>query len=162
MRRQTLRTASGLSSPVLCSKEHAAHMKPGASTPTTSADPNDPPLRTVEEYQANLEKIVARLRQTGARLVFATTTPVPEGVTNPYRNPEDPARYNAAAVEVMKRHGIRVNDLFAFAQPRLAEIQLPRNVHFTPQGSAALADQVAGLLRRELKAEVRPAAGSRP
>jgi lysophospholipase L1-like esterase len=138
------------------------HMKPGAPTPTTSADPNDPPLRTVEEYQANLEKIVTRLRQTGARLVFATTTPVPEGVTNPYRNPEDPARYNAAAAEVMKRHGIRVNDLFSFAQPRLAEIQLSRNVHFTPQGSEAMAKQVAEAIQSELKVQVRPAAVSRP
>jgi acyl-CoA thioesterase-1 len=36
-------------------------MKPGAPKPTTSADPNDPPLQSVEDYRANLEKIVARL-----------------------------------------------------------------------------------------------------
>lgn len=126
------------------------HIKPGAPQPTTSADPNDPPLRPVAEYGANLEQLVARLRQTGARLIFATTTPVPEGVSNPFRNPADPLRYNAAASEVMKARDVRVNDLFAFVQPRLAELQLPKNVHFTEKGSAALAEQVAAAITAEL------------
>ena len=129
------------------------HMKPDAAQPTTSADPNDPPLRSVEAYRANLEKIVARLQQTGARLIFATTTPVPEGATNPYRSPADPARYNTAAGEVMKQHGIRVNDLYAFVQPRVAELQLPKNVHFNAKGSEALAEQVAKWITEELAAK---------
>ena len=132
------------------------HMKPGAPTPTTSADPNDPPLRSLADYRANLEKIVARLKQTGARLVFATTTPVPEGVKNPYRSPADPARYNAIASEVMQAQGVRVNDLFAVIQPRVAELQLPSNVHFNDQGSAALAKQVAAVITEELAAKPRP------
>ena len=119
------------------------HMQPGAPKPTTSANPNDPPLRSVEDYRANLEKIVARLEQTGARLIFATTTPVPEGVRNPFRRPDDPPRYNAAAISVMKAHSIPVDDLFALVQPRLAELQLARNVHFTDKGSEVLAGQVA-------------------
>jgi acyl-CoA thioesterase-1 len=35
------------------------------------------PLTSAADYEANLRAIVARLRATGARLVFATTTPVP-------------------------------------------------------------------------------------
>lgn len=126
------------------------HMKPNASKPTTSTDPNDPPLRSVEEYQANLEKIVARLEQTGARLIFATTTPVPAGANRPFRNPADPARYNAAAIEVMQRHGIRVDDLFGLVQPQATAIQLPNNVHFTDQGSKLLAKQVVATINAEL------------
>ncbi len=138
------------------------HMKPDAPKPTTSADPNDPPLRSVEQYRANLEKIVARLRRTGARLIFATTTPVPDGANNPFRSPADPPRYNAAASEVMRKSGIRVNDLFALAQPRLAQIQLPRNVHFTAQGSEALAKQVAEVIQSELKTARQSAGKSQP
>ncbi len=119
------------------------HMQPGAPKPTTSANPNDPPLRSVEDYRANLEKIVARLEQTGARLIFATTTPVPEGVRNPFRRPDDPPRYNAGAISVMKVHNIPVDDLFALVQSRLSELQLARNVHFTDKGSEVLAGQVA-------------------
>ena len=137
-------------------------MKADAPRPTTSADPNDPPLRSVEQYRANLEKIVARLRQTGARLIFATTTPVPDGANNPFRSPSDPPRYNATAVDVMRSGDIRVNDLFALAQPRLAEIQLPRNVHFTAQGSEALARQVAEVIQSELKTARQSAGSSRP
>jgi lysophospholipase L1-like esterase len=132
------------------------HMKPDAPKPTTSADPNDPPLQSVEAYRANLEQLVARLKKTGARLIFATTTPVPEGATNPYRSSADPARYNAAAMGVMKPHGVRVNDLYAFIQPRVAELQLPKNVHFTAQGSAALAEQVSAAITAELAAKPRP------
>jgi acyl-CoA thioesterase-1 len=125
-------------------------MTPGALTPTPSANPNDPPLRGVKDYRDNLEKIVARLQQTGARLVFATTTPVPKGVKSPFRDPSDPVRYNAAANEVMKNIGVQVNDLHTFIQPHLAELQLPQNVHFTGKGSEALAEQVARIITTEL------------
>jgi acyl-CoA thioesterase-1 len=129
------------------------HMKKGAAVPTTSADPNDPPLHDVNAYRANLEKIVARLQKTGARLVFATTTPVPEGCRNPFRSPQDPPRYNAAASELMKSRGIAVNDLFAFVQPQVAALQLPANVHFTDKGSKELGVQVAAAIESALKPE---------
>jgi arylsulfatase A-like enzyme/lysophospholipase L1-like esterase len=129
------------------------HMKKGAAVPTTSADPNDPPLHDVDAYRANLEKIVARLQKTGARLVFATTTPVPEGCKNPFRSPQDPPRYNAAASELMKSRGIAVNDLFALVQPQVAALQLPSNVHFTDKGSKELGVQVAAAIESALKPE---------
>ena len=44
----------------------------------------------------------------------------------------------------MDENGIRIDDLYTFALPRLGEIQRPANVHFTPQGSKVLAEQVAG------------------
>jgi acyl-CoA thioesterase-1 len=122
------------------------HMKDGKP----SSDPGDPPLRSVEDYRANLEKIVARLKQTRARLIFATTTPVVAGTSNPFRNPEAPSIYNTAAVEVMKANGVTVDDLFALTKPRLAEVQLPRNVHFTAQGYELLARRVADAVRSEL------------
>lgn len=94
-------------------------------------------------YAANLRELVAKLKATGAKLIWATTTPVPEGKVTPPRKPADVPRYNEAALRVMREAGIAVNDLYAFASPRLAEIQLPANVHFTPEGSAQLARPVA-------------------
>ena len=35
----------------------------------------------VKQYQTNLKRIVATLQSTGAKLIFATTTPVPNGAT---------------------------------------------------------------------------------
>ena len=51
----------------------------------------------------------------------------------------------------MTKHRIPVVDLSAFAKPRLAEIQGRANVHFTKQGSAALAELVAKAIEERLK-----------
>ena len=75
-------------------------------------------VMSVDEYARNLEQIVKRLKQTRAKLIFATTTPVPDGAAGRIKG--DVERYNRAALAIMKRHGVRVNDLYAFALPRLA------------------------------------------
>jgi hypothetical protein len=104
----------------------------------------------LDKYEQNLRELVARLRQTGARLVFATTTPVPEGKLNPRRVSGDVIAYNAAALKVMHENAIPIDDLYGFALPRLKTIQLPVNVHYTPEGYQALAGQVAESILQEL------------
>jgi len=121
---------------------------PGDGKP--SDKPGDPVQATVEQYAGNLEIIVGKLKATGARLIFATTTPVAPGTRSPLREPDAPSRYNAAARKIMDANGIRVNDLFAFCEPQLAKLQMPKNVHFTLEGSAALAKQVAAAIEAEL------------
>jgi acyl-CoA thioesterase-1 len=104
----------------------------------------------VDPYEKNLRQLVARLKKTGARLIWASTTPVPEGKVSPVRRVGDVPIYNEAALRVMQENGIRVNDLYAFALPRLTEIQRPVNVHFTEEGSAILAREVARVISEEL------------
>jgi lysophospholipase L1-like esterase len=123
--------------------------RPGADQATSN--PQDPLQATVEQYAQNLTTIVKRLKATHARLVFATTTPVAPGTNKPLRSPNDPPRYNAAAVKIMNANGIRVNDLFTLCQPRLDKLQLPANVHFTAAGSRALAEQTAKIIGEELR-----------
>jgi acyl-CoA thioesterase-1 len=65
--------------------------------------PQDRPLASPEEYAANLRQIVDRLRRTGARLIFATTTPVPAGTIGRVEGSE--LAYNAAATAVMRDRG---------------------------------------------------------
>ncbi|MFP3904753.1 MAG: SGNH/GDSL hydrolase family protein [Armatimonadota bacterium] len=103
-----------------------------------------------EQYRKNLEKLVTRLEATGAELVCATTTPVPQNVGGPARSPADVLVYNRIAKDIMRRHNIRVNDLYSFAWVRLESIQRPRNVHFTEKGSAVLGEQVAYSIRKAL------------
>jgi lysophospholipase L1-like esterase len=116
-----------------------------------SNKPEDPRQATVEQYAENLAAIVAKLKAAGARLVFATTTPVTAGTTNPWRDFTDPPRYNAAAVEIMNANGIRVNDLFALCEPQLGQIQARQNVHFNVKGSRVMAEQVARVIAEELE-----------
>jgi len=111
------------------------------------------PQVTLDNYKRYLRLFTKRLKQTGARLIFATTTPVPEGKVSPPRIPSDVEKYNAAAIEIMREQNVPVNDLFAL--PRLKEIQLPVNVHFTNSGSEQLANQVAGAIAAHLKSPAR-------
>lgn len=125
------------------------HVKPDGKTSDLATDP---PQATVEVYEKNLREIVAKLKATGAKLIFATTTPVPEGAMKVYRSDADAVRYNEAALRVMNDHRVALNDLYAFAKPQLAQIQIqPANVHFTPKGSEALAGEVVKALRAAVK-----------
>lgn len=116
-----------------------------------SHDPAHQNQANIATYQAQLTAITDRLSETGARLIFATTTPVPEGKVGPYRDPSDAVLYNSAAEKIMHARHIAVDDLFSFALPRLATIQKPTNVHFTNDGSRALAHQVAGSILEALQ-----------
>ena len=93
-----------------------------------------------DQYEQNLDKIVTRLQKTGAKLIFATTTPVPDRTG--FRAKGDAAIYNRAAEKVMNKYGVQIDDLYSFALPRLNEIQREHNVHFNEKGSEQLAEQV--------------------
>lgn len=110
------------------------------------------PLTSPAEYEANLRSIVARMRATGAKLIFATTTPVPPDLNSgPKRRPQDVVERNEIARRVMSDLGVSVNDLYSVALAKLGEIQRPGNVHFTNEGSQVLATPVADAIRRHLK-----------
>ncbi|QDU96954.1 SGNH/GDSL hydrolase family protein [Lignipirellula cremea] len=105
---------------------------------------------TEEEYAERLEQLVVRLKKTGATLIWAPTTFVQGGFG---RRPGDEVRYNAIAAEIMEKHNVQINDLHALSAkfPRYGETPEGKpemfksvgNVHFTPEGSRVLAEQVA-------------------
>jgi len=96
---------------------------------------------SVEAYQANLETLVIRLKQTNASLVWASTTPVPPGEAGRFKG--DAIRFNAAAKMVMDTHGIPINDLYAYIYNRMDEFQIRYgDVHFTQKGYEYLAKAV--------------------
>lgn len=111
-------------------------------------------------YEKRLESLVLRLKKTGAKLIWATTTPAcpePE-VTMKRRFSSDvviaPAleqQYLDAALRVMVKHKIQVNDLHALVKPELKKHAIaPNNVHFTPDGRNKLAKQVAETIEVEI------------
>jgi len=104
-----------------------------------------------EQYEKNLRELVGKLKSTGGKLIWCATTPVPDGSNG--RVAGDEAKYNQIAEKVMKENGVQINDLAAFAKPKLAEIQLPKNVHFSPAGSKVLAAEVAGVIEKALPAK---------
>ncbi|MEZ5966738.1 MAG: sulfatase-like hydrolase/transferase [Planctomycetota bacterium] len=121
-----------------------------ADTGANSDASDDPRQAEPEAYERQLRAIVAKLEATGARLIFATTTPVPEGRVRPLRSPDDVVRYNDIARRVMAERGIDIDDLYALALPKLADWQQPTNVHFKPTGYRALGARVAAQVRAAL------------
>ena len=115
------------------------------------ADPEAPdshPQVPIGEYETNLRKLVARLQKTGAKLIWRSTTPVPKGAKG--RIVGDSAKYNTVAKTIMDEYKIAIDDQYSFALKQLDKIQRPANVHFTPEGSRALAQQAVQAIEAEL------------
>lgn len=62
------------------------------------------------DYEANLLKLVIRMKKTGAKLIWATTTPIPDGDLKPF-NYGQVKEYNKIAATVMAKNGVAINDL---------------------------------------------------
>ncbi len=102
------------------------------------------------DYETRLREIADRLAATGAKLVWATTTPVPDTSDGKYSGAPVVER-NKVAAKVMAEKGVVVNDLFAAMAPRLAAFQNPEDVHFTAAGYDFLGEKVAAVIAAELK-----------
>ncbi len=104
-------------------------------------------------YEKNLRELVKQMKASGAKLIFATTTPVPNGgnltSTRRFGSVEE---YNAVAQKVMAVNGVAINDLNTAIAPHVAKMQRPNDVHFTDEGSALLAKQVAQAIQAQLGA----------
>ena len=112
--------------------------------------PEGKQVSTLEEYESNLDKLVQRLRQTGAELIWRPTTPVPEGAAG--RIPADLPKYNQVARRVTDRYGIAVDDMNAFIAAKKIPHSRPDNVHFSREASTQLAENSAAAIRRALSA----------
>jgi acyl-CoA thioesterase-1 len=102
------------------------------------------------QYRRNLEQILARLQATGARVIWASTTPVPEKA--PAVTSDDLAKkYNAVAKALMHERNIPIDDLYAAVKPQHDRYwAAPNNVHFNEAGSAFLGREVANCISRHL------------
>jgi len=104
---------------------------------------------TLAAYGKNLETVIGKLQATGAKLIWASTTPVPPG--SPGSSDELAVEYNQAAKELMDKHGIPINDLHALMLPKHEQYWLaPKNVHFNELGSAVMGRRVASVVLETL------------
>jgi len=104
----------------------------------------------LKEYETNLNQLVNRLEKTGAKLLWASTTVVPEGEAGRFAG--DDLKYNAVAAGIMKRHGIRIDDLNALTRGFPHELfRGPEDVHYTSAGYRKIAIQVGESIRNALQ-----------
>lgn len=103
-------------------------------------------------YEKNLREIVKQLKATGAKLIWATITPVPNGgILAPDRRFDSVDKYNAVARKVMEENHVVIDDLNTAVTPHLEKMQRPMDVHYTPEGSEFLAKLVAASIEGQLK-----------
>jgi lysophospholipase L1-like esterase len=119
-------------------------------TGKNSDNPKDPYQADRKEYKKNLSEIVKKLKDTDAILIFATTTPYPDNLKGSMRDPGLSKKYNKVAIKVMKKNNILINDLYGFVLPKMEDLQIPQNVHFTETGSETIGKEVAQFIRNQL------------
>ena len=105
----------------------------------------------LDEYASNLDSIVTILQtKTEAKLIFVTTTYVPENEAGRFQN--DAIRYNDAAKKIMKNHSVIVNDIYEESIPIHQEVGKGLdNVHYSILGYEKLSELVTKFLKTEIE-----------
>ena len=106
---------------------------------------------TLAKYEQNMEELVTRLEATGATLIWASTTVVPEGEKSRFAG--DEIKYNGVSERIMKKHGIATDDLYTLTKSFSGRFsEYPNSVHYTEIGSEKIAEQVAETIKQALPA----------
>jgi lysophospholipase L1-like esterase len=109
---------------------------------------HDDDLTSVQLTQ-NLQKIFARLKQTGARIYWVRTTP--------WSKKGDPAgmdrspRTNVLTDTLAKEQGFTIIDVHDPVLNRREELQIEDHVHFKEEGQRILGETVAGVIDPSVK-----------
>jgi hypothetical protein len=70
---------------------------------------------TPTQYERNLHQCVPRLKATGAKLVWASTTPIRASTTGVF-DPGSEVEYNDIAAKVMKAHQVPIHDMHGYVK----------------------------------------------
>ena len=125
------------------------YRRPGPVTQENRDKLNGSIAVPLDEYERNLNLIATRLKSTGAKIIFQSITVVPE--QEPGRNSDDVAKYNGAAANVMRLHGIPVNDLQSASEKLPDDLrESSGDVHYTEKGYEESAKSVTESIRSEL------------
>ena len=106
---------------------------------------------SAKDYEDRLELIVKQLKATGAKLIWASTTPIPPDTKDGPEATTAIIEKNRIAADIMKKNMVHVNDLFDFITPQLSRVQNPMDVHFKGEGYDMLGRQVALEIEKVLK-----------
>ena len=108
----------------------------------------------IDTYVANMKKILRVLKSTGAKVIFATTTPVSDkkgnlpGPMPPAHKNADIIRYNAAVLNAFQEEDIYINDLFSLIYDRKEQYLSDDMIHPNEKGVKLLGNAVAEAIRK--------------
>lgn len=104
-----------------------------------------------EQYEQNLDTIVALVQEHGLSLIWARTTPVDDHRHNTLmpefrRFDDDVKRYNALADQIMAASSVPIIDLYLFVQTLGADVYAD-HVHFHPEFTRLQGAYIAGFIQ---------------
>lgn len=106
----------------------------------------------IEIYKYYIERVCNRIKHLfpNAKVIFATSTPVVEerflGECKRYN--KDIELYNAAAVEIVRKHGFEVNDLYAITKDVPLEFYSDMTHFYTKEGTQLITNVVVKTLEQ--------------
>ena len=107
----------------------------------------------VESYIKYMKMILRELKKTGAKIIFATTTPVSDekvdlpGPVPPAHRNEDIIKYNKAILEAFSGEEIVINDLFSHIFPSRDAYLSGDMIHPNEDGVKVLGTAVANCIK---------------
>lgn len=108
----------------------------------------------VDEYVRSMKIILRELKKTGAKIIFATTTPVSDkkmdlpGPMPPAHSNQDIINYNNAVLEAFKNEHIIIDDLFSLTYPQKEKYLSDDMIHPNADGVALLGTAVADCIKK--------------
>lgn len=115
---------------------------------------NGKQVSSINDYKIKLAGICDYLlaKFPNTKLIFATTTPVPEGAAG--RIAGDSVRYNKAALQVLGNYpSITLNDLYNYTLPEHEKwAKKPGDVHYNNLGVTKQGKEVARIIEEKLEA----------
>ena len=113
-------------------------------------DPHTP----IDVYAYYIDRLCVRIKKIcpNAKIIFATSTRViSEKMSKDFkRYNEEIEKYNEAAVNVVKKHGFKINDLYAVSASLPEEAHSDPVHYYTPMGTEAFTNQVLSCVLPEL------------
>ena len=104
------------------------------------------PHTPIEVYAYYIDRICVRIKKLfpNAKVIFATSTAVlSEKMSKDFkRYNEEIEAYNQAAVEVVKKHGFAINDLYAISTSLTEDAHSDPVHYYTASGTKAFTNQV--------------------
>ncbi len=104
-----------------------------------------PPRISDEQYGIGLKAALIKLKEASPKVIWATTTPAPDkdNTLGPESSNGAVITRNAMSKQISAELGVEVNDLYELVIGRREQLQGFANLHFTPEGSKAMGEQIA-------------------
>ena len=115
---------------------------------------DEEPQTPIDIYKYYIERVCIRIKKLcpNAHVIFATSTTVlTEKMNEGFRRYNDEIKeYNDVAVEIVKKYGFEINDLYSLSASLPEETHSDATHYYTPEGTEVFTNQVLSIVTPKL------------